>query len=407
MIWFITIVIIMFSIEIVLNILIRSISNNFQWIITEKSEYPILDPKGLESFFNKSYDPILGWTRKKLTSGMEIGANGEIEFQIDELGSRINSSYKNFEPTIACFGDSYSFCRQVENDETWEYFLGDKIKTGVLNYGVGNYGFDQALLRYSNTDLPKTIKTIIMAVVPETICRIQSFWKHYLEFGNTFAFKPMFKLESENIKLYENPMQSLSDFYCYNEKLDYIKSHDRFYSEKFKKYKFRFPYTYRFIKNYNRNYHLLRLLFHDYFSGLIKDEKEKLNEDAFTYIMLENIKHSHTLYSDTYSKKLFARLIQKFVDETNSRGHNHLFVIIPQLIDVLVIGGGNDSPYGNFFKKLNSDNIHILDTTPFFVENIENIKAYYVNDKYGGHPSKLGNKMISELISHKLDLSLA
>ena len=404
MIWLITISIIILSIEVFLNIFIRGLSKNFQWIITEKSEYPILDLKGLESFFKKSYDPVLGWTRKKLTSGKEIGADGEIEFQIDELGSRINSSYINFESSIACVGDSYAFCRQVENDETWEYYLGDKLKTGVLNFGVGNYGFDQALLRYINTDLPETVKTIIMAVVPETICRIQSFWKHYLEFGNTFAFKPMFKLESETIKLYENPMQSPSDFYRYINKLDYIKSHDRFYSEKFKKYKFRVPYTYSFIKNYERNYKLLRLLYNDYFSGLFKDEKKKFNEDAFTYIMFENIKHSHTFYSDAHSKKLFAKLIHKFADETNYRGHNHLFVIIPQLIDILVINRKNDSPYGNYFTKLNSDNIHILDTTPLFIEKIENIKTYYVNDKYGGHPSKLGNKMISEFINLKLDL---
>ena len=35
-------------------------------------------------------------------------------------------------------------------------------------------------------------KLIVFAFVPETIVRINSYWKHYSEFGNKFGFKPFF-----------------------------------------------------------------------------------------------------------------------------------------------------------------------------------------------------------------------
>ena len=39
----------------------------------------------------------------------------------------------------------------------------------ILNYGVGNYGIDQSILKYSKTNLDKNIKYIIQGFVPETI----------------------------------------------------------------------------------------------------------------------------------------------------------------------------------------------------------------------------------------------
>jgi hypothetical protein len=67
----------------------------------------------------------------------------------------------------------------------------------VLNYGVGNYGFDQALLRFEKNKHIQLEITII-GIVPETINRINSIWKHYLEFGNIYGFKPSFFIKGGN-----------------------------------------------------------------------------------------------------------------------------------------------------------------------------------------------------------------
>ena len=50
----------------------------------------------------------------------------------------------------------------------------------------------------------------IIGVVPETINRINFIWKHFLEFGNIYAFKPTFFLDKK--KLRKNPIKDKKDF---------------------------------------------------------------------------------------------------------------------------------------------------------------------------------------------------
>ena len=45
--------------------------------------------------------------------------------------------------------------------------------------------------------------------MPETICRIQSSWKNYLEFGNLHGFKPSVYLD-KNLKFKKNFLKKKS-----------------------------------------------------------------------------------------------------------------------------------------------------------------------------------------------------
>ena len=53
----------------------------------------------------------------------------------------------------------------------------------IRNYGVGNFGVDQAILKYINLPNNNEADHIILSFVPETILRVHSYWKHYIEFG--------------------------------------------------------------------------------------------------------------------------------------------------------------------------------------------------------------------------------
>ena len=99
----------------------------------------------------------------------------------------------------------------------------------MINFGVGNYGVDQALLRLKREFSKHPTKIVIMGVVPETICRIVSVWKHYYEYGNTFGFKPRFYLKNNNLNLIENPIDEKNKFEKYQNYLDEIKRYDFFY----------------------------------------------------------------------------------------------------------------------------------------------------------------------------------
>ena len=79
----------------------------------------------------------------------------------------------------------------------------------MLNFSVGNYGVDQSLLRLKREYAKNKTKIVILAVVPETISRIQSMWKHYSEYGNTFGFKPRFVIVDDKLTLLKNPIDSI------------------------------------------------------------------------------------------------------------------------------------------------------------------------------------------------------
>ena len=81
-----------------------------------------------------------------------------------------------------------------------------KNQFNILNYGVSNYGLDQAILKYKRCKVSKNVKIVIMGFVPETITRIQSRWKHYTEFGNINGFKPKFDLVNNKLVLKPNPI---------------------------------------------------------------------------------------------------------------------------------------------------------------------------------------------------------
>ncbi|MEX2602136.1 MAG: hypothetical protein WD355_10835, partial [Balneolaceae bacterium] len=245
---FLAVILAVAGLELLLILLVHHYRKQFQWLITKQDELPQLDREGLAKFFAKSYDPELGWVRRPNTTGTERGKGGPITFHIDELGSR--KSHAAGEPKLAAFGDSYTFCRQVEDSETWEAYLSEESGNKVLNFGVGNYGADQAVMRYLRTELPDSVDVVVLGFVPETLCRVHSHWKHYLEFGNTFAFKPRYMVgEKGELTLSENPMKSEEQFQEIEELIPQLAERDFFYRRKFRALQFRFPYTASFVRH--------------------------------------------------------------------------------------------------------------------------------------------------------------
>ena len=164
--------------ELTIKNIIFSTNRNFQWLIINKDKKPNLSKKGLEKFFKHGYDSELGWIRKPLTEHEESGKYGKTKWHIDKNGARENPILEFDKGKISCYGDSFTFARQVNDNETWTYFLSGLLKTNIQNFGVGNYGIDQSLLRLKREIKKYPSDMVILGVVPDTISRILSVWKH-------------------------------------------------------------------------------------------------------------------------------------------------------------------------------------------------------------------------------------
>ncbi|MDC0859395.1 hypothetical protein OAP45_01000, partial [Candidatus Pelagibacter sp.] len=116
----------------------------------------------------------------------------------------------------------------------------------------------------------------------------------------------------------------------------------------------------------------------------------------FPIVMKYNIKFSHKLYNEDYSKKLMNKLIIHISNISKNKRMDCYFVIFPQLYDLKLKTRNN---YQIFFKKFKNEKI--IDLTSIFL-NEKNINSLYVNDKYGGHLSYEGNKLVAQELIKKI-----
>lgn len=375
-----------FIVELIIFHTIKEIKKNFPWFILKEDEFPSFDKNKFNNYIKNSYDKNLGWIRKPNTKGFDTSGKKKIKYIIDSDGSR-KSNYKNKKKLGASFGDSYVFGREVENSQTWQENISKKENFCILNFGLGNYGLDQAIIKYKNTRLKSSNKFVIMGMVPENICRIQSEWKHFNEFGNIHGFKPKYYLKKNKLILRKNPISKKTKVENLNKIIKKIMVTDRFYNEKFNKKAFKFPYTFKFFKDFKFNLKIIYIY-------LIKNSGDR-NNFYMLEVMKRNILQSHNMYKEEYSQKLFLKLIEKLVTIAKKRNHKVFLVIIPQYLDVKF--EGTNIFYKEFFKKYVSKKIDLLDLTDEF--NNKNLKRLYTNKYYGSHLSEFGNKFVAKKIN--------
>lgn len=382
-----------FLLEISIFYLIKKFKN-IKWIITNKKLHKLFSKKKFEKFKNKNFNYDLGWDKKPNYKNFDLINDKKIFYSIDKKGFR-KSKFKYKPNLIASYGDSYTFCRQVNNEDTWQEAISKKGKIFVSNYGVGNYGLDQAYLKYNLKRKSKKTKHIIFGFVPETICRIQSSWKNYIEFGNLHGFKPYCEYKNNKIIIKPNPLKKNSNFSHIKKIVNFTKLNDRFYKEKYLKYLFKFPYVLSFIRNYTFNLKI-------FFKIMSIKNTKKLNDidlKVFPIVMQSNIKISHKFYKENYSKILLKKLLFKISNQISKKKIKCHFVIFPQLFDLKLSSRIN---YQNFFEDLKKD-ISVIDLTDNFLK--KNYGKLFINDKYGGHLNKKGNIFVAKIIQKKLNLA--
>jgi len=379
--------------EIFLNLFIKYNKKNFQWLITENDEFPNFKKKNVINFFKLSYDKNLGWLKRPNITDFHDKLKKKTKFSIDRLGAR-KSKYTSFKKKIEVYGDSFVFGRYVNDEQVWTEILSKNLNIHILNYGVGNYGFDQALLRFEMSRHYNSIFTII-GIVPETINRINSIWKHYLEFGNIYGFKPSFFLQGGKLKLRKNPIKKIGDFdkKKISKIIRYVSENDLFYKKKFKKFQFRRPYLISFFRNFKFNCNL----FAKFFLYSLSEQKNK-KKFLFPLYYASNIETANNLYLKPTSTKLLRLLIRRFVINSKKKNSTPVMIIFPQKKDIELFKKKKNN-YCNFFQSIKD--IKIIDLTKFLSE--KNLKRIYLDEEHGGHLTAYGNRVVAKKIKYELD----
>jgi lysophospholipase L1-like esterase len=372
--------------------LIRRLRSDFQWLITEQDEAPELDSRGLTKFVAIGYDPELGWVRKPNTSGVARGA-GSARWSTDQIGARRDPNMDGWPVKVVAMGDSYTFSFEVEDSDAWPARLGQLLGNRVANFGVGNYGLDQAVLRYQREGRIPGAKVAILGVVPETMARIFSAWKHYWEYGNVFAFKPRFHLADGQLELVPNVIETPEDYPRYRKFLPLLHKRDYFYREKFRRDMIRPPYLWHWLSK-PRNRHLVRLL-RERQRRRANGTCDKAFEDApFRGVVERNLRMAGQMYSKPECRRLFKEILLLFAAEARTAGAQPVFVMLPQFLDLECFGA--DQPYRPMLDEL-SEHLLVIDAAPALLGPTD--VQLHVEDTYGGHYSAQGNEVIAKLVA--------
>jgi hypothetical protein len=186
----------------------------------------------------KSFHPVLGW---KTTFKTSHGQRPQPVAYDEDI--------------MATFGDSYTFCAEVNDDETWQSLLAQQFAKNIYNFGNGGYGVDQSYLRFKE-DFPR-VKTplVVLGLITENFNRIASgYRKFYIPSTGIPATKPRFAVSNGRLTLIENPIQHVEDLVKLKDKL-FIEelSRDDFWFNQAGRPRFKFPFSALFLQKNIRN----------------------------------------------------------------------------------------------------------------------------------------------------------
>jgi len=113
--------------------------------------------KQIEHFVQKHFHQTWGWDIDEEEKG--------------PLGNRKGHLYQGKQIyKIKVFGDSFAYCDQVKDNETWEYLVEENTGWECINFGVPAYGPDQALLKYKDNNIET--EYVILTILDENIGRL-------------------------------------------------------------------------------------------------------------------------------------------------------------------------------------------------------------------------------------------
>jgi hypothetical protein len=279
----------------------------------------------------------------------------------------------------------------VANKDTWESHLEDRNpKLEVLNFGVGGYGTDQALLRYEHEGVLFHPHIAMLGFRPENIGRVVTVFRpFYYPRTGLIMSKPRFEIRDGKLVLLPNPIPSREAYGALltdtARVLNVLGQHDY---------------------HYNRSYH--------YWWGdritTVKVMRMLAHHAALEWKDSDRIEFDGRFNPDSEAFKILIEVFLRFRDVALKSGSRPIVLILPDKVDVDTYRARESKIYEPLLSALKDHAIEYIDLMDAF--------AKYGKDQpstalFSGHYSPLGTNILARyiddyLIDHRLvDSSLA
>ncbi len=284
------------------------------------------------------HDPLLGWTAKPGGSAHLYHANAQ--------AIRADREYAPLPPAgvlrIAAFGDSFVQGNEVANPDAWPAQL-EGLRPGVeaLNFGVGAYGVDQALLRYLRDGIRFHPHVVVIGFMTENIHRhVNRFRPFYAPLPYSPWAKPRFALDGEGLTLLPNPLPERRDYLALlrDEQAVFARlgSGDYYWERIWRPVRLGFLPSVRLA-------HLLATSWSD--TRTLVDGRYNPRSEAF---------------------EVTARLLEAMSDRALEAGSLPLIAIFPQRSDLAAVWNGEPRPHQPLLDRLTARELAHLDLTDCF-----------------------------------------
>jgi len=323
-----------------------------------------LDFNRLKPFFSCQgwicYHKELGWWQPPNTSG-DVG-NGPIT--TDSFASRV-SPFKRDKLFVATYGDSFTQGIEVNDKETYQYFLSKIIRAKVENYGIFSFGPDQALLylmkNLKRGDRPSVVVLGLISESPNRLMNALRLFYTYPKSDISFGFKPILIKERDSWDFHRfapNIPYTKSDL---NNAIQQASSVDSFY--RLRTEQLEFPYSLNTVRYLGNN----GLKGFYPWPGNTPEANERLDF-----------------------------IVAKFLELSRAYSFAPVVLLWPMSEEQLNEG---KPPHKLTPSMINSKRLLVVDIASEFRQMAKKFSEVYIKKT---HPTKEGNRLISELLLHSL-----
>jgi hypothetical protein len=329
----------------------------------------------------KMFHPALGWD---YPPGVEYTDAAGIGYRHGPKGERrMCTSFGS--DLIATYGDSFTYCSDVEDCQTWQTYLAEMVGANVLNFGVAGYGTDQACLKYELNAARVSTPVVMLGILPDNINRIVNVFRTFYAPEDRLALtKPRFVRTSNGFELLPNPITRPEDVARLEDPVfvAQLGEKDHWYQNDAQRPAFGFPYLLTLFRwrTTLEKYAVFNL-------GLARPGSTK----PF---------YPGNLFEEEESLAVMAYIVDRFVNTARSRGSTPVIVLMPhkELIEETVkYGMSRIDPLADRLKRSNYLFIDLIRGLADMRPSADQLATWYRE-----HATAEGNQIIAEIIARYL-----
>lgn len=154
-------------------------------------------------------DSVTGWSPRP--------GHRRAGHEINSLGLRSSHEYDGTRGgprlRVAAFGDSFVYGNEVDHPSEWAAVVESAYPIDVLNYGVGGYGMDQALLRFRRSGMALQPRLVLIGFTTDDLSRTVNVYRRFRSSDEYPLFKPRFLLGDDGtLTLQPTPVPTIAGY---------------------------------------------------------------------------------------------------------------------------------------------------------------------------------------------------